>query len=101
MERRRGRGRPSGRPEFLNIHRLRIGQELAIPLYPSARTGTARRGGSSVRRSNSSGPHVVSRGDTLYDIARAYGVKLKDLLRWNKLSPRQRIFPGQKILISP
>lgn len=84
-----------------NIHRLRIGQELAIPLFPSARTGAARRGGSAVRRSNSSGPHVVSRGDTLYAIARAYGVKLKDLLRWNNLSPRQRIFPGQKILVSP
>ena len=84
-----------------SIHRLRIGQELAIPLHPSARTGAARRGGSAVRRSGSSGPHVVSRGDTLYAIARAYGVKLKDLLRWNNLNPRQRIFPGQKILISP
>ncbi len=84
-----------------SIHRLRIGQELAIPLFPSGRGGATRRAASKVRRSNSSGPHVVSRGDTLYDIARAYGVKLKDLLRWNKLSPRQRIFPGQKILISP
>ena len=84
-----------------SIHRLRIGQELAIPLFPSGRGGAARRAASKVRRSNSSGPHVVSRGDTLYDIARAYGVKLKDLLLWNKLSPRQRIFPGQKILISP
>ena len=84
-----------------NIHRLRIGQELAIPLFPSARAGTARRGGSTVRRSTSSGPHIVSRGDTLYAIARAYGVKLKDLLRWNNLSSRQRIFPGQKILIAP
>ena len=84
-----------------NIHRLRIGQELAIPLFPSARSGAARRGGSAVRHSNTSGPHVVSRGDTLYAIAIAYGVKLKDLLRWNNLSPRQRIFPGQKILVSP
>ena len=84
-----------------NIHRLRIGQELAIPLFPSGRAGAARRGASKVRRSNSSAPHVVSRGDTLYAIARAYGVKLKDLLRWNNLSPRQRIFPGQKILVSP
>ncbi len=84
-----------------NIHRLRIGQELAIPLFPSKRAGTARRGSSMVRRSNTSGPHVVSRGDTLYAIAIAYGVKLKDLLRWNNLSSRQRIFPGQKILVSP
>jgi membrane-bound lytic murein transglycosylase D len=84
-----------------SIHRLRIGQELAIPLFPSGRGGAARRAASRVRRSDSSGPHVVSRGDTLYAIARAYGVKLKDLLRWNNLSPRQRIFPGQKILVSP
>ncbi len=84
-----------------SIHRLRIGQELAIPLFPSGKTGVARRGASTIRPSNSSGPHVVSRGDTLYAIARAYGVKLKDLLRWNNLSPRQRIFPGQKILVAP
>ena len=84
-----------------NIHRLRIGQELAIPMFPSPRAGAARRGSPTVHRSDSSGPHVVSRGDTLYAIARAYGVKLKDLLRWNNLSPRQRIFPGQRILVSP
>ncbi len=84
-----------------SIHRLRIGQELAIPLFPSGRGGAARRAASKVRRSDSSGPHVVSRGDTLYAIALAYRVKLKDLLRWNNLSPRQRIFPGQKILVSP
>ncbi len=84
-----------------SIHRLRIGQELAIPLFPSGRGGAARRAASRVRRSDSSGPHVVSRGDTLYAIALAYRVKLKDLLRWNNLSPRQRIFPGQKILVSP
>ena len=89
------------RNRLRSIHRLRIGQELAIPLFPSGSAGAARRGSSKVRRSNSSGPHVVSRGDTLYAIARAYGVKLKDLLRWNNLSPRQRIFPGQKILIAP
>ena len=43
--------------------------------------------------------HVVRAGDTLTEIAKAYGVRLSDLLRANRLDLRATIFPGQKIQI--
>ncbi len=45
--------------------------------------------------------HVVTRGQNLWLIARLYGVKLRDLLRINGLSPRSVIRPGQRIRIAP
>lgn len=46
--------------------------------------------------------HTVSRGESLYRIARKYGVTVADLRRLNKgLSKDQPIVPGQKILVGP
>lgn len=45
--------------------------------------------------------HVVVRGQNLWLIAKLYGVKLRDLLRINDLSPRSVIRPGQRIRIAP
>lgn len=43
--------------------------------------------------------YVVRSGDTLWDIARGFGVEVKDLCRWNDLHPRQRIYPGERLHI--
>lgn len=43
--------------------------------------------------------HKVKPGDTLYDIARRYGVTVKQLKQWNKLSSSGRIYPGQKLKV--
>ena len=43
--------------------------------------------------------YVVRTGDTLWDIARGFGVGVKDLCRWNDLHPRQKIYPGEKLQI--
>ena len=45
--------------------------------------------------------HKVRSGDTLYDIARRYGVTVKQLKQWNKLSSSGRIYPGQKLKVGP
>jgi membrane-bound lytic murein transglycosylase D len=42
--------------------------------------------------------HVVRRGETLYGIARRYGVPLSRLYRLNNLGPRSVIRPGQEII---
>jgi len=81
-----------------NINRLKIGQDLIIPLTggpipvspDEARKVLA-----------SSGTHTVQRGDSLYSISQTYGVKLQHLFEWNALGPKSRIYPGQKILVSP
>ena len=76
-----------------NIHRLREGQDLIIPLSSSL---SAR-----ISKLNLELPanYVVRRGDSLAKIARRYGVTVKDLLRWNNLKVNGIIYPGQTIRI--
>jgi LysM repeat protein len=43
--------------------------------------------------------HNVRRGETLYRIAKQYGISVKELCRLNNISPNQAIYPGQKLLV--
>ncbi len=43
--------------------------------------------------------YTVRRGDTLSSIAQRFDVELHDLMRWNKLSSRKRLHPGDKVII--
>jgi membrane-bound lytic murein transglycosylase D len=43
--------------------------------------------------------YVVKQGDTLWDIAKLYGVTGEDICRWNNISSFTMITPGQKIKI--
>ena len=43
--------------------------------------------------------HTVRRGDTLWNIARRYDVKVADLQRWNKLSDKCVLRPGDTLTI--
>jgi len=45
------------------------------------------------------GPHEVKQGDTLYGIAKKYGISVSELCRLNQISPKQPIKPGQKLLV--
>jgi len=45
--------------------------------------------------------HVVRRGDTLHSIARAYGVKIDEIVKWNGLRSARLIRPGQRLVILP
>ncbi|MBW2128376.1 MAG: LysM peptidoglycan-binding domain-containing protein [Deltaproteobacteria bacterium] len=63
---------------------------------------------SSRKRRNTSAPsssrryHIVRQGDTLYRIAKKYGISIDDLKRLNRnLSKDQPIHPGQKLLVAP
>ncbi len=59
----------------------------------------------SYSQSNASGPataeqrdyHIVARGDTLYSIAWRYGRDYRDVARWNDISGKYVIYPGQFI----
>jgi LysM repeat protein len=44
--------------------------------------------------------HVVVRGESLYRIARKYGLTVDGLCKLNKITPHQSIYPGQKLLVS-
>lgn len=43
--------------------------------------------------------YTVKKGDTIWDIAERYNVDVRALMRWNKLTPRSRIFPGDTLTI--
>lgn len=43
--------------------------------------------------------YTVKTGDTPYSIAKAYGMKLKEFLKLNRLRSRSKIYPGQKLLV--
>lgn len=45
--------------------------------------------------------HVVSTGDTLYSIGRKYNISVNELRRFNNLSDKASIQPGQKLKLSP
>jgi len=44
--------------------------------------------------------HEVAPGETLFRISRRYDVSVDDLRRWNGLSDRSLIHPGQKLIVS-
>jgi membrane-bound lytic murein transglycosylase D len=81
-----------------NIHRLRLGQDLIIPLSGRRVASAGLRAGGRIK--STTGKHTVIRGDSLYQIARLYGVTLADLFRWNDIEPGQHIHPGQEIRVS-
>ena len=80
--------------QIRNIHRLREGQDLMIPLSGSF-------SGVGFSRASRRGPdnYVVRRGDSLSRIASMYGVTVRDLLRWNNLKASGIIYPDQTIRI--
>ncbi len=43
--------------------------------------------------------HTVRKGETLSGIARRYGLRLADLARINRISPRERLREGQHIIV--
>ena len=43
--------------------------------------------------------YTVRKGDTIWDIAAIYNIDVKSLMRWNNLTPRSRIFPGDQLTI--
>jgi membrane-bound lytic murein transglycosylase D len=43
--------------------------------------------------------YQVKRGDTLWDISRAFHVNTRSIAKWNGMAPRDPIKPGQKLVI--
>ena len=60
--------------------------------------GASRQAASALNKLRS---HVVQAGDTLGAIARRYGVKLGQLLRWNATTASATLRPGDRILLTP
>jgi len=73
---------------------------LDLPARPPTAAETAVVVGELDRRetpatAGTSATHVVARGDSLWDLARRYGIKLENLQRWNALGRKALLLPGQ------
>ena len=84
-----------------SAHRLRIGQRLEIPSRSLAKPSVNRPPVRVVERprTDSGSHHVVSRGDTLWDIARFYGTSAQAIQSVNALASVRRLRPGQRLAI--
>ena len=75
---------------FRNPNRLRLGQNLIIPITPHP-------GGSASSSRPSSGYYTVRRGDSLYTIAGQFGLLVQRLADLNHIADRAVIYPGQRL----
>jgi membrane-bound lytic murein transglycosylase D len=75
----------------LKNYRIRAGAHLMIPLSNSPTINTAPTATRKLR-------YRVKKGDSLYAIARQFGVKIVDLKSWNQLAG-DRLHPGQKLTV--
>jgi len=88
-----------------NRHFIRKGSLIVIPKGKPARNYTSLL---TDLHSKSSPPsyqrgqritYEVRRGDTLYGIALRFGTTVESLSSWNSLSSKEKIYPGQKLLL--
>jgi membrane-bound lytic murein transglycosylase D len=75
-----------------NPHRIRSGDYLIIPVGPDT-------GSHSYASISENVTYRVRRGDTITSIARRYGKRTQDVLKWNGLGWHSRIYPGDVITI--
>ena len=75
--------------------RLRAGNKLYIPNQSKATV--AKR--SSSKKSTKTVAYQVRRGESVWTIAKKFGVSYKDVLRWNRLSKRSILRPGDNLKI--
>jgi membrane-bound lytic murein transglycosylase D len=83
-----------------SVNRLSINQDLIIPAAGWQAPHPVKAQTSADQAKAGKQYHIVKKGESLGAIARSYGLKLSDLLRWNRLKQNAVIRPGQRILIS-
>ena len=78
-----------GSNSHLNPRRLQVGQRLQVPVVSG--------GGAQAASKSAWRTYRVRNGDSLWAIARRYGVSVPEIRRWNGIGTR--IYPGQRIRI--
>lgn len=76
---------------------LRVGQKLFVPDAGSAQTRVATAKAETMRRELVS--YEVRAGDSLWSIARRFGVTAVELRQWNKLAQNAQIRPGDQLKV--
>ncbi len=58
-------------------------------------------GATSARKGPAPASYRVQKGDTLYSISFRYGLDYRQVARWNGISSRDFIYPGQRLRLTP
>lgn len=74
---------------------LRIGQVLVIP----GKNQEAKVNPANVASTVNAQLHVVASGESLYSIAKKYGVTVKDIQQWNNMNDAN-VKPGQRLVVN-
>lgn len=80
-----------------NEHRLQVGQKLYIPDLAHAQGQSAQARARAAHAKLIS--YQVQKGDSLWVIARKFGVSTRQLLAWNDLNQGSNIYPGDELKI--
>ncbi len=78
----------------LNSERISIGQKLVIKNGAAQATYASKR-----KKAVKKKTHIVKKGESLWSIANKYGISTSDLKRWNELSSKSILMPGQKLVV--
>ncbi|MCF6298380.1 MAG: LysM peptidoglycan-binding domain-containing protein [Thiomicrorhabdus sp.] len=81
----------------LKSHRIRAGKTLLIPIPRNAQSPDTNQLANQPTATQKT--HIVRSGDSLWRIARAYNTSVKNLSRWNNLSPSTTLKLGMKLTI--
>ena len=74
--------------------------DLEVDNSDSARSANQSRRGNSDEGGGHRKTHQVLRGETLFSVARKYGMDTKQLAKLNNLTPKTEVQAGQKLIIS-
>ncbi|HXV19536.1 MAG TPA: LysM peptidoglycan-binding domain-containing protein [Desulfuromonadales bacterium] len=85
-----------------NPRALRVGTDLILPLQKGGSTINVADLGDDYQRSRRQTPksYKVRSGDSLWKIARRFGVSEKELKGWNRLGSKSVLRPGQTLVVS-
>ena len=78
----------------LRSNRIYPGMKLKVSGKTSSSTTTVNNNSDSEKV-----VYKVQKGDNLYEIAKKFNVKIKDICKWNNITEKSRIFPGDKLHI--
>ncbi|MFV1982492.1 MAG: LysM peptidoglycan-binding domain-containing protein [Thiohalomonadales bacterium] len=93
------------RTNNLRSNRIREGHNLLIPTatkkLSSYKLSSNQRvkHNQNIKRKGRKIKYTIQRGDTWWGLAMRHGVGTRQLAKWNSLSPRDKLQPGQKIII--
>lgn len=86
-------------------HSIRAGKHLLVPVsskgQESYRLSASQRLNrkQTASRKGQRGQHIVTRGDTFWDLSRQYKVSMRKLASWNGMAPGDPLRVGQKLVL--